>query len=281
MRASRPVFFAGRPAAGRSRRGGNSDRSRYRCCRIPCRRGRPAASTCPIARARPATRHLPADRSAARQASPFPPTEPAWPGPALVLSEFAPREHRQISFQPAAVVGPSAGADAFAGGVAGSLAAAARSPNAGRAGSPASTTAVDTTPSARTRAPPARQSIRHWAARSPRSNRRIRSSNRPPLAASAGPGIRSMAARRASSLRHDELVLTSLRRQFVAAMLPLVAEQSGKPPDGRVIKEQALDQSLKHVDQIIVPANVSHLVGEDGAKLRRASVRSPRSPAAR
>ena len=61
--------------------------------------------------------------------------------------------------------------------------------------------------------------------------------------------------------------------QVVAAVLALDANLVRDPPDSRVIKTECFYDGLQHVDEVIVPPDVSQLVPQQRFKLFRAQAR--------
>ena len=71
-------------------------------------------------------------------------------------------------------------------------------------------------------------------------------------------------------------VAAGSHREIVAAVFALLPDLPADPPDRRVVEEQGLDARLHEVDEIVVPANVRELVGEQELDLIRRQSRRAR-----
>ena len=70
-----------------------------------------------------------------------------------------------------------------------------------------------------------------------------------------------------------QAVATDLHGQIIAAVLAFAPHLTGKPPDGRMVEQQSLDDDLQEIDQVIVAADMGQFVGEDCFELCRRKTR--------
>ena len=67
----------------------------------------------------------------------------------------------------------------------------------------------------------------------------------------------------------NDWIRAEFKGNIVAAEFALLAKTIAQPPYSRVKEEECLHQSLQEVPQIISPADMCKLVGEDNLKLLR------------
>ena len=104
----------------------------------------------------------------------------------------------------------------------------------------------------------------------PPSSRSMRASNDPPFAASASCGpAASQGFKLSQCPRVSQRVALNGNSEIVATMLSLQSHLLGNPPDGWMVEEQSLDGCLQQVHQIVVPADVSQFVSQNGFELLR------------
>src|SRR4030095_11980152 len=68
-------------------------------------------------------------------------------------------------------------------------------------------------------------------------------------------------------IRHS--IAAGLDHHVVAAVLAFDSNLPRAPPDRRMVEEKRFDERLQHVDEVIMPAHMSELVGENGSEVRR------------
>ena len=67
--------------------------------------------------------------------------------------------------------------------------------------------------------------------------------------------------RERTRIRHG--IAAQAHGQVVTAVLAFRPDAARQPPDGRVIEQERLEQRLQQVHEIVVPADMCELVGQD------------------